>query len=317
MTEDETIREQIGNTLEETDLPLGRKAGGKVRDRYDVGDKLFLVTTDRISAFDRVLTTIPFKGQVLNQTSAYWFAQTRDIVPNHVIDVPDPNVLVARKLRILPVEVVIRGYLTGSAWRDYRSGNTVSGVTLPGGMKKDERFETPLFTPSTKAEEGHDEPISEQAIVETGLLEAATLHEVKETALQLFSRGTELAARNGLILVDTKYEFGLDEDGKVILADEIHTPDSSRYWYADTYETRLAEGRDQRMLDKEYLRQWLIREKDWMGEGDIPRIPDEVRVEVARRYIRAYEEITGQDFDARPGPVSERMERNLREGGYL
>jgi len=307
------IRQQLQYTLGSTDFHLGEKYSGKVRDRYSKGDRLILVTTDRISAFDKILTTIPFKGQVLNQISAFWFDQTKDIVKNHVISVPDSNVMIGKKLKILPVECVIRGYLTGSAWRDYQKGLLVSGIALPPGMKKDQKFETPLFTPSTKEESGkHDLPISEADIVKKGIMSAELLARVKKAALAVFKRGQDVARKNGMILVDTKYEFGLDERGELHLADELHTPDSSRYWYADTYEDRFSKGEDQRMLDKEGLRQWLIREKNFMGDGPIPIIPDEIRISVAQTYIRAYEEITGKAFKAEVGDVAERIRRNLK-----
>jgi len=310
----DNLKEQIKFTLKETDFNLGKKYTGKVRDTYVGEDKVFLITTDRISAFDRVLSTIPFKGQVLNQISAFWFEKTKDIVDNHVIEIPDPNVCIGKKLKILPIEVVMRGYLTGSAWRDYEKGNPVSGITLPEGMKKDQKFPKPLFTPSTKEEFGkHDLPISKEEIIEKGILTKELVNEVEEIAQKLFERGQQLSLKNGMILVDTKYEFGLDDKGKLILADELHTPDSSRYWYADTYEERFQKGEDQRMLDKEYLRQWLIKEKNFMGDGEIPDIPDEIRVNVAKKYIKIYEEITGMKFEAVIGDVRQRIEGNLQE----
>ncbi|MDO8480621.1 MAG: phosphoribosylaminoimidazolesuccinocarboxamide synthase [Nanoarchaeota archaeon] len=316
MIPETVIRQQIPHTLGSTDFKLEEKYNGKVRDRYTKGDKLVLITTDRISAFDRILSTIPFKGQVLNQISAFWFDHTKDIVKNHVIAVPDPNVTIGKKLKILPIECVIRGYLTGSAWRDYQKGEPISGIVLPKGMKKDQKFETPLFTPSTKEEAGHhDLPISEGDIVKRGIMSAELLAKVKKATLAVFKRGQDIARKNGMILVDTKYEFGLDEHGELTLADELHTPDSSRYWYADTYEERFAKGEDQRMLDKEFLRQWLIREKKFMGDGEIPHIPDEIRIAVAQKYIQAYEEITGNAFKAEVGNVAERIKKNLK--GYL
>ncbi len=318
MVSDEQIKKQISHTLKETNFKIGKKYSGKVRDTYVSDDKVFLITSDRISAFDRVLTTIPFKGQVLNQISQFWFDKTKDIIKNHVIDVPDPNVMVGKKVKILPIEVVIRGYLTGSAWRDYEKGHDVSGIKLPKGMKKDQKFPQPLFTPSTKEDAGkHDEHISKEDIVKKGILSKELLSKVETTALKLFKRGQEVALKNGMILVDTKYEFGIDSNGELILADEIHTPDSSRYWYADTYEKLFKEGKDQRMLDKEYLRQWLIREKNFMGDGDIPKIPDEIIINVAKIYIKAYEEITGMKFNAEVGDVNSRIETNLKKKKYI
>src|SRR3989338_470758 len=308
---DNKIRDQMEYTLKETRFNLGKKYQGKVRDTYMTDDKIYIITTDRISAFDRVLTTVPFKGQVLNQISDFWFSMTKDIVKNHVISVPDPNVMVTRKLNILPIEVVIRGYLTGSAWRDYQKGNAVSGIKLPPGMRKDQKFDKPLFTPSTKAKEGHDMPLSVHDIVAQGMLSKELIQKVEEMALKVFKRGQEVALSNGMILVDTKYEFGLDENNEIYLADELHTPDSSRYWYADTYEERFRNGQEQRMLDKEYLRQWLIKERSFMGDGHIPEIPAEVIIEVAKKYIKAYEEITGKKFDAKVGDVLESVKKCL------
>jgi phosphoribosylaminoimidazole-succinocarboxamide synthase len=318
MIPEETIKQQISHTLKETNLSLDHKKVGKVRDSYITEDKIILVTSDRLSAFDRVLTTIPFKGQVLNQISAFWFDKTKDIVKNQVLDVPDPNVIVAKKVNILPIEVVVRGYLTGSAWRDYEAGKDVSGIDLPKGMKKDQKFDTPLFTPSTKAEMGeHDEHISKEDIIKKKIVSEELLKHVEETAMDLFARGQKIAEANGMILVDTKYEFGLDENNELVLADEMHTPDSSRYWYADTYKELFEAGKDQRMLDKEYLRQWLIREKNFMGDGDIPEIPEDIIAKVSQIYIQAYEEITGQEFKAEAGEVSARIEKNLKEKGYI
>ncbi|MCK5282894.1 MAG: phosphoribosylaminoimidazolesuccinocarboxamide synthase [Nanoarchaeota archaeon] len=318
MIPEEMIKEQINTTLKETDFALGKKYSGKVRDTYLSDDKVFLITSDRISAFDRILTTIPFKGQVLNQIAAFWFEQTKDIVKNHILDIPDPNVAVGKKVEIIPIEVVIRGYLTGSAWRDYKDGKDISGIKLPEGMKKDQKFDQPLFTPSTKAEQGlHDEHVSKEEILKQNIISEELLKKIEDTALKLFQRGQEISLKNGMILVDTKYEFGLDENKELVLADEIHTPDSSRYWYADTYKGLFEAGKDQRMLDKEFLRQWLIRGKNFMGDGDIPVIPDNIKIQVAKIYIQAYEEITGEEFKAESGDVKERIEKNLKDKGYL
>jgi phosphoribosylaminoimidazole-succinocarboxamide synthase len=225
---------------------------------------------------------------------------------------------VGKKVKIIPVEVVMRGYLTGSAWRDYQKGNPISGITLPEGMKFNQKFDPPLFTPSTKEEQGlHDQPISKEDIIAKGIISEELLNEIEATARKLFARGQEIALKNGMILVDTKYEFGLDIDGNLTLADEMHTPDSSRYWYADTYEKLFKEGKDQRMLDKEFLRQWLIKEKNFMGDGPIPHIPDEIRIKVAEIYMKAFEEITGKKLHAETGDVKARIEQNLRKKGYL
>jgi phosphoribosylaminoimidazole-succinocarboxamide synthase len=315
------LRAQIPNTLRETSLSdLGDLQRGKVRDIYRRRDRqeLILITTDRQSAFDHVLTTIPFKGEVLNRLAAFWFAKTADIIQNHLLDLPDPNTLVARACEPLMVEVVLRGYLTGSFWRDYQAGTAGAdyGIPLPSGMKRDQRFESPLITPSTKAERGqHDLPLSEAKIL-AGLVPRALWEETRDAALALFARGQEWARSQGLILVDTKYEFGLT-NGKLMLIDEIHTPDSSRYWIADQYQRRFDAGEDQQMLDKENLRQWLIRERGFKGQGPLPEIPLEVRVDLAEKYLTAYERITGTAFPGEVGPVAPRIERNLKAKGYL
>ncbi len=295
--------------FEKSDIPEGADyTRGKVRDIFDLGDELLIVTTDRISAFDRVLTTIPCKGEVLNGLSNYWFDRTDSIVENHVTEKVSPRAVLVRKCNVLPVEVVVRGYLTGSAWRDYEAGKSVSGVELPSGMKFNQQFEEPLLTPSTKAERGeHDVPISSEDVVKQNLVDADLWKKVEQTAMKLFDTGTRLAAERGLILVDTKYEFGL-LDGTLVLVDEVHTPDSSRYWFADTYEELFRKGEKQRKIDKEYLRQWLM-EQGFMGDGTPPRIPDEIRVETADRYIQSYELVTGKEFT--PGESSIEAERNL------
>ncbi|MDP7244771.1 MAG: phosphoribosylaminoimidazolesuccinocarboxamide synthase [Flavobacteriales bacterium] len=320
MLPDQVLKTQLNNNLEKTDLNIGKKYEGKVRDNYSIDGKRIIVVTDRISAFDRVLCTIPFKGQVLNQTSAFWFDKTKDIVKNHVIEVPDPNVTVGTECKPLPVEMVVRGYLTGvtttSAWYNYEKGvRDFCGNKLPEGMKKDQKFDKPIITPSTKAEHGaHDESVSGEEIIRKGLVDEKLYNQMAEAALALFDFGTKLVAKNNLILVDTKYEFGLDENGNLTLIDEIHTPDSSRFWIKDTYEKLFSEGKEPQKLDKEYVRQFLAN-KGFIGEGEIPEIPDEVKIEAAKRYIKAYEMITGNDFDAKNENVLERIKKNI--GKYL
>ena len=322
MISDDVLKNQLTNTLEKTDLNVGKKYEGKVRDNYLLGDKRLIITTDRISAFDRVLCTIPFKGQVLNQTSAFWFEKTKDIVNNHIIEVPDPNVTVGKECKLIPVEMIVRGYLTGvtttSSWYNYEKGiRNFCGNQLPDGMVKNQKFEKPIITPSTKAEQGqHDESISGEEAVKRGLVDEKLYRQMEKIALALYNFGNELVAKNNLILVDTKYEFGLDEDGNLTLIDEIHTPDSSRYWVKDTYEKLFAEGKDPQKLDKEYVRQWLA-DKGFIGEGQIPDIPDDVKIEAAKRYIKAYEMITGKEFKAEVGNILERIKGNLKEKGYL
>ena len=293
------IEKNLGNTfsgIEKKDVPSETKLfKGKVRDVIDLGEKLLLITSDRISAFDVILSTIPFKGEVLNQIALFWFKKTSDIIANHIEEEISPRIVKVKKCSILPVEVIVRGYLTGSAWRDYSAGKEISGIELPKGMKFNQKFDAPLLTPSTKAEAGqHDEPISSSEILKRGLVDKKIWQQVEDAAFALFKRGTEIAAKNGLILVDTKYEFGI-LDGKLIVADEIHTPDSSRFWYADTYEKLYAENKEQRQLDKEYFRQWLIS-KGYMGNGAPPEITSDVRIETAKKYISSYENITGIEF---------------------
>ncbi|MCX7788085.1 MAG: phosphoribosylaminoimidazolesuccinocarboxamide synthase [Spirochaetes bacterium] len=274
-------------------IPIFR---GKVRDIIDVGDRLLITTTDRISAFDRVLTTIPHKGEILNRISCSWFSQVSDLVPVHILEELSPRTVVVRKTRVLPLEVVVRGYLTGSAYRAYQEGKPVSGIHLPKGMKKNEPFPRPLITPSTKESVGiHDEPISEEEILHRKILSPSLWEQVKDKALAVFRRGTEIARKRGLILVDTKYEFGLSEDGTLYLVDELHTPDSSRYWYLSSYEEAFASGKDPRQLDKEYFRAWLLS-KGFQGNGPAPSIPVEVRRAVSERYIEAFEAIEGVPF---------------------
>ncbi|MFY0529649.1 phosphoribosylaminoimidazolesuccinocarboxamide synthase [Archangium gephyra] len=314
------LHAQLPHTLRQTSLPpsLGQHYQGKVRDTYRQGDRLVLVTSDRLSAFDHVLTTIPFKGEVLNRLATFWFERTKHIVANHVLDVPDANVTVARACEPFAVEVVVRGYLTGSLWRDSQKGtHTAYGVPFADGMRKDEAFPSPIITPSTKAQYGqHDEPISEQEILAKNLASARDWARITEAAKGLFLEGQKWARTRGLILVDTKYEFGKVGD-ELYVIDEIHTPDSSRYWVADEYEARFAKGEDQRMLDKENIRQWLIRERGFQGHGTPPAIPDEVRVSLAEKYLAAYERITGTPLELNVGDVHARIEKNLKARGYL
>lgn len=317
MVSEDVLRKQLEYVLHDTRFDLGEKYEGKVRDNYRLDGKRIIVTTDRISAFDRVLCALPFKGQVINQTAAFWFERTRHIIENHLIDVPDPNVLVARECRLIPVEMVVRGYLTGvtrtSPWTHYERGRrSVFGHELPDGMKKNQPFARPIITPSTKpAEKGvHDESIPAEEVLRRGLVDEPVYREMERAALALFAFGTELAAANNLILVDTKYEFGLFGD-RVVLIDEIHTPDSSRFWVKDTYRERFERGEEPEKLDKEYVREWLA-DRGFRGDGPIPHIPDEIRIEAARRYITAYEMITASTFEARNEDVLRRITHRLR-----
>ena len=294
--------------LPRTDLRLGDRYQGKVRDTYDPGDgRLVLVTTDRVSAFDHVLRqAIPLKGQVLNGVAAFFFERTSDVAPNHVLAVPDPNVTVGVRCDPLPIEFVVRGYLAGHAWRVYAGGGrALCGEPLPDGLREGDRLPRPILTPATKAVEGHDEDVSRLEITSRGLLDADTLGEAADLAFAVFDRGTALAAERGLVLVDTKYEFGRAPDGRLLLIDEVHTPDSSRYYYADTYEEHLRAGRPQRQLSKEFVREWLM-ENGFQGlEGQaLPDLPPSFVREVSARYVELYETVTGQTFepDLSPDP---------------
>lgn len=315
----EHIQSQLDNCLLEAKFPQweSRYKRGKVRDMYLLENHRVLITTDRQSAFDHVLGTIPLKGQVLNRIAQYWFEQTQDIAPNQVLSVPDANVTIARELDILPVEVVVRKYLTGSSdtaiWTHYNSGvRHYCGHTLPDGMVKNQPFDEAIITPTTK-DEVHDELISRDEIIAQGLVPEDTWAQVEDIALALFARGEELAAKQGLILVDTKYEMGLDPDGRITLADEIHTPDSSRFWISDTYAERHARGEEPESLDKEFLRLWL-RDKG-ISDDNIPELDDEIRIQVAERYIDLFQRVTGTDFDAELGatPVLQRIEERIAE----
>jgi phosphoribosylaminoimidazole-succinocarboxamide synthase len=299
---DDVLVGQLGHTLDRTDFSgLGTHYEGKVRDNYSKDGKRVIVVSDRLSAFDVVLGTIPFKGQVLNQLAAYWFEETKHLAPNHILDVPDANVTIAVECEPLPVEMVVRSYLTGvtstSIWRHYEQGSRLyAGHVLPDGMKKNQPLPRALVTPSTKAEKGgHDETVSREELIARGQIDAALFDRLSEMCLQMFAFGQERARSRGLILVDTKYELGRAPDGKIVFIDEIHTPDSSRYWYADDYEARLAKGEEPRSLDKEYVRRHFAA-IGYTGDGTPPPIPDDVRVEAARRYIAAFELVTGRTF---------------------
>ncbi len=316
---EERIRRNLHNCLTETTCQRGEKYHGKVRDRYDIGDQLLLITTDRQSAFDRVLASIPFKGQVLNLTSAWWFENTRHIVDNHVIEVADPNVITARKCKVLPIEFVVRGYITGSTstslWTVYKGGSrNYCGNPLREGLLKNQKLEKTLLTPTTK-EEDHDRPITPEAIVSENWLTQEEWDEASNYAMALFDHGQKVAARNGLILVDTKYEFGRAEDGRILLIDEIHTPDSSRFWIADSYQQRFEKGENPENVDKEFLRLWFKDNCDPYNDETLPEAPDDLVVELSRRYIFLYEKITGQSFPfpSEDQPVSERITNNIQK----
>lgn len=309
------------HVLANVDIPeLPNHYRGKVRDNYDLPDgRRIIVASDRLSAFDRALAVIPDKGRVLTQTARYWFEHTKDICPNHVLDYPDPNVVIGKRLTILPVEVVVRGYLAGTTGTSlltlYKKGErTMYGLNLPDGMRDNQALPQPVITPTSKAfDGGHDEPLSKKDIIESGLLTEAQWNVVSNYALALFSRGQDLAAQNGLILVDTKYEFGIDEAGTVILADEIHTPDSSRYWIANTYQQRFEAGERPESFDKDFVRSWVAERCD-PYKDEIPLIPQDLIEATAEVYRKAYHMITGQVIE----PISvdvdihERLRANLK-----
>ncbi|MFH0868291.1 MAG: phosphoribosylaminoimidazolesuccinocarboxamide synthase [Candidatus Woesearchaeota archaeon] len=318
MISEEIIKKQLKNTLEKTDFKgLGKKYEGKVRDNYTKENKRIIIVTDRISAFDRVLTTISFKGQVLNQLAAFWFDKTKHIVKNHMIEVPDPNVMVNIEVKPYPVEFVVRGYITGvtktSAWYNYQHGvRNFCGNILPEGLKKDQKLPKPILTPTTKGDLGaHDESISPKEIVERGLISKKEMDKLADISFKLYEFGVKEAAKQGIILVDTKYEFG-NLNGEIVLMDEIHTPDSSRFWFKDTYNELFKKGEEQRKIDKEYVRTWLS-EKGFLGDGPIPKIPDNIKIEAAKRYIQAYELITGNNFEAKNENIIKRIEKNIKK----
>lgn len=313
------ISVELNNTLTETELGTIQKKTGKVRDQYDLKELLALITTDRQSAFDRVLAAIPFKGQVLNLTSAWWFDQTKHIIGNHVVNVADPNVIIAKKCTVFPIEFVVRGFITGSTstslWTVYNNGDReYCGNKLPEGLKKNEKLKRNMLTPTTK-EEHHDRPISPEEIVSENWMTQEDWDYCSQKALELFEFGQKKAEESGLVLVDTKYEMGKDEGGNILLIDEIHTPDSSRYWIAETYEERMSNGQEPQNIDKEFLRLWFVDNCDPYNDKEIPPAPNDLVIELSSRYIYLYETITGSVF---PFPdhgktVQGRINENLKE----
>jgi phosphoribosylaminoimidazole-succinocarboxamide synthase len=317
MVDPAALRRALPNCLSRTDFAfLGEKYEGKVRDNYTRKGRRFIVVTDRLSAFDRVLGTVPFKGQVLNRLAAWWFDKTRPIVPNHVLGVPDPNVLECVECEPLLVEMVVRAYATGttstSLWAHYERGVRVfCGHRLAEGLKKHQRLPAAILTPTTKAPKGeHDVSGSREEILATGKVTARDFDEAAALAMSLFEAGQRMCAERGLILVDTKYEFGRTADGRLVVIDEIHTPDSSRFWRKATYEERFLAGQDPDPLDKDFVRRWYLSQ-GYAGEGEPPLMTDDVRVGAAERYIAAYEQITGEPFVPDTEPPLERMARNL------
>ena len=319
------LLQNISHCLQTTDLPLSqaRKYTGKVRDTYDLSPEaadgeLLLITTDRQSGFDRLLGSIPFKGQVLNRTSLHWFERTKDLVPNHVIESPHANALLARKCTVLPIEFVVRGYLTGSTdtsiWTKYQAGErSFGGVSLPDGMRKNDPLPTQLITPTTK-EKTHDRPITPEEILREGWLNDEQWDFCSQAALKLFRFGQTVASERGLMLADTKYEFGVDSDGQIRLIDEIHTPDSSRYWIAESYTERIGEGREPDMIDKEFFRLWFRERCDPYRDAVLPTPPEELIAELAARYIELSERITGSGFAPDLRPLNETVIKALGNG---
>jgi phosphoribosylaminoimidazole-succinocarboxamide synthase len=319
MLDQSYLQQVLPAALAGVDLPfLGEKRSGKVRDLYTHGDLLILITTDRLSAFDRNLGLVPFKGQVLNQLTAWWFAQTQQIIGNHLIAIPDPNVTIARYCRPLPVEVVVRGFITGvtktSLWHEYERGERqIYGIDFPDGLRKNDPLPTPILTPTTKGAQGqHDERITAAQVTELGLATPDQWDRIGEAALALFAFGQRVAARAGLILVDTKYEFGVDADGEVVLIDEVHTPDSSRFWRAESYAVRHAAGEEPENFDKELIRLYYAAH-GYRGEGEPMPLPAELAVQAAQRYITIDERLTGKPFEPGELPAAARIERNMHK----
>lgn len=315
--DDALLKEQLAQTLEATHFEgLGERYEGKVRDNYSRGGRRYIVVSDRISAFDRILGTVPFKGQVLNRLAAWWFEKTKTVAKNHLVGVPDPNVLECVDCTPLPVEMVVRAYITGSTstsiWTHYADGERVfCGHALPDGLQKNQRLDAPLLTPATKAPKGaHDVSASRAEILASGAVSEADFDRASEIALALFAAGQKICAERGLILVDTKYELGKTPDGEIIVIDEIHTPDSSRFWIEATYADRFASGLDPEPLDKDFVRRYYTA-MDYRGDGEPPELPSEVRVGAAKRYIEAFERITGERFVPDTAPPIARIAKNL------
>lgn len=311
------IKQNLGNVLVESNFPeFGSKHRGKVRDSYSKDGKRTIIVSDRISAFDVVLKqAIPFKGQVLNQIAAYFMQATADIIPNHIIAIPDPNVTIAKECKPYAIEVIVRGYLAGSAWRAYESGKRkICGVALPEGLKMNQKLETPIVTPTTKAEEGHDMDITREEIIDQGIVPALVYEKIEQKAIALFERGTKMANERGLLLVDTKYEFA-DNNGELTLIDEANTPDSSRYFYKEGYKENFEKEYKQHQLSKEFVREWL-KEQNFTGEDyqTIPDMDEDTIVEITSRYVELYEMLTGQEFKvALEKPINERIKDNLNQ----
>ena len=323
MINQKILLELIPQALGDTNLPLPGKQSGKVRDWYDLSDETrLIITTDRLSAFDRVLTRVPYKGQVLNQLSAWWFAQTKDIIPNHILSIPDPNASIVKRVTPIAVEVIVRGYITGvtstALWHRYSLGEReIYGYKFRDGLEKNAALPEPIITPTTKGgPTGHDERLTCAEVVEKGLLDAKTWDQVQSAALAIFKRGQEVAHKAGLILVDTKYEFGLTDDDSVILIDEVHTPDSSRFWRDETYVDRFVSGIEPESFDKELVR-IAYADKGYRGDGEPPVMPVELWASASERYITIYEMLTGETFNAGSYPIESRLVENLKKAEVI
>lgn len=324
MINTELLRSLLTQPFVTTNLPITNKHSGKVRDNYPLGNQQrLLVTTDRLSAFDRVLNGVPYKGQVLNQLAAWWFKQTTDIIPNHVISLPDPNALLAIEVDPFPVEVIVRGYISGvtstALWYRYSLGERdIYGYHFPEGLQKNQQLPEPIITPTTKATgpDGHDERLTCAEVVEKGYLDSQTWDYIQTAALAIFKRGQQVAQKAGLLLVDTKYEFGRAKDGRILLIDEVHTPDSSRFWKADNYQERFAAGQEPENFDKEFVR-LAYAEKGYRGDGEPPKMSDDLWVQASQRYIQIYEMLTGEKFVPGDYPVLPRLEANLKKAGIV
>ena len=312
------INENLTNTIQDTNIDAPNKKVGKVRDAYFLDDKVVMISTDRQSAFDRVLAAIPYKGAVLNSVSAWWFKKTEHLFPNHLISTPDPNVSIVEKCTVFPVEFVVRGYITGttdtSLWTVYNKGDReYCGNFLPEGLKKNDKLDTPMLTPTTK-DKVHDRPVSREEIIDLGLMSAEDYDMAAKMSLDLFSFGQEVAKKNGLILVDTKYEIGTDSSKKIKFVDEIHTPDSSRFWIGGSYKERIASGQEPENIDKEFLRLWFAKNCDPYNDEVLPDAPDELIAELSARYILLYELITGEKFVfPNLDNINKRITENIKE----
>ncbi len=317
MVSKKLILNAIAHPFKGINIPnLGTKHQGKVRDTFILPDKRIIVTTDRQSAFDRVLGVIPYKGSVLNQLSAFWFEKTSDIIQNHVLAVPDPNVMIVKSAKLIPIEMVVRGYITGvtdtSIWGSYEKGERVIyGIKFPDGLKKNQKLPESVITPTTKAEAGHDERLTEEEILEKRIVPEKLWKEMKNAALKVFERGQKICDKAGIILADTKYEFGLI-NGELTLIDEVHTPDSSRYWTKATYKERLKKGLEPESFDKEVLRMWF-KERGYKGEGKPPKMPDEFLLKMSTLYQKIHELVTGKTFKGDPYPIEKRIKENIKK----